>query len=140
MAKILYHIPFFSAVLWARKAGSNTLLGVTLLYFFQEQWKNLDSTQKEQYWDLMLETYGKMVSGGEGVGQLDRKTGKLLSIFCAFIEATSGSVDEGHHQTHSWELGPVRDNRVIMELPHVENILFAGNCCEFSACSNVFNL
>ncbi|XP_073902945.1 zinc finger protein 18 isoform X2 [Castor canadensis] len=30
----------------------------------QEQWKNLDSTQKEQYWDLMLETYGKMVSGG----------------------------------------------------------------------------
>nr|XP_020029591.1 zinc finger protein 18 [Castor canadensis] len=103
----------------------------------QEQWKNLDSTQKEQYWDLMLETYGKMVSGGEGVGQLDRKTGKLLSIFCAFIEATSGSVDEGHHQTHSWELGPVRDNRVIMELPHVENILFAGNCCEFSACKFV---
>ncbi|XP_055973809.1 zinc finger protein 18 [Sorex fumeus] len=30
----------------------------------QEQWRNLDSTQKEQYWDLMLETYGKMVSGG----------------------------------------------------------------------------
>ncbi|XP_073902949.1 zinc finger protein 18 isoform X6 [Castor canadensis] len=32
----------------------------------QEQWKNLDSTQKEQYWDLMLETYGKMVSGEFG--------------------------------------------------------------------------
>lgn len=30
----------------------------------QEQWRNLDSTQKEHYWDLMLETYGKMVSGG----------------------------------------------------------------------------
>ncbi|ELK03883.1 Zinc finger protein 18 [Pteropus alecto] len=30
----------------------------------QEQWRNLDSTQKEQYWDFMLETYGKMVSGG----------------------------------------------------------------------------
>lgn len=30
----------------------------------QEQWRHLDSTQKEQYWDLMLETYGKMVSGG----------------------------------------------------------------------------
>nr|BAB71570.1 unnamed protein product [Homo sapiens] len=30
----------------------------------QEQWRQLDSTQKEQYWDLMLETYGKMVSGG----------------------------------------------------------------------------
>ncbi|XP_077022130.1 zinc finger protein 18 [Tamandua tetradactyla] len=30
----------------------------------QEQWKHLDSTQKEQYWDHMLETYGKMVSGG----------------------------------------------------------------------------
>ncbi|XP_073737835.1 zinc finger protein 18 isoform X3 [Callorhinus ursinus] len=29
-----------------------------------EQWRHLDSTQKEQYWDLMLETYGKMVSGG----------------------------------------------------------------------------
>ncbi|XP_037666175.1 zinc finger protein 18 isoform X2 [Choloepus didactylus] len=28
------------------------------------QWKHLDSTQKEQYWDHMLETYGKMVSGG----------------------------------------------------------------------------
>ncbi|XP_023385620.1 zinc finger protein 18 [Pteropus vampyrus] len=33
----------------------------------QEQWRNLDSTQKEQYWDFMLETYGKMVSGGEGM-------------------------------------------------------------------------
>ncbi|XP_008853922.1 zinc finger protein 18 isoform X2 [Nannospalax galili] len=30
----------------------------------QEPWRHLDSTQKEQYWDLMLETYGKMVSGG----------------------------------------------------------------------------
>ncbi|XP_028639004.1 zinc finger protein 18 isoform X3 [Grammomys surdaster] len=29
----------------------------------EEQWRHLDSTQKEQYWDLMLETYGKMVSG-----------------------------------------------------------------------------
>ncbi|XP_077602709.1 zinc finger protein 18 [Crocuta crocuta] len=29
----------------------------------QEQWRHLDSAQKEQYWDLMLETYGKMVSG-----------------------------------------------------------------------------
>nr|XP_048304225.1 zinc finger protein 18 isoform X1 [Myodes glareolus] len=29
----------------------------------QEQWRHLDSTQKEQYWDFMLETYGKMVSG-----------------------------------------------------------------------------
>nr|XP_036857295.1 zinc finger protein 18 isoform X2 [Manis javanica] len=29
----------------------------------QVQWRHLDSTQKEQYWDLMLETYGKMVSG-----------------------------------------------------------------------------
>ncbi|XP_027809864.1 zinc finger protein 18 [Marmota flaviventris] len=30
----------------------------------QEHWRHLDSSQKEQYWDLMLETYGKMVSGG----------------------------------------------------------------------------
>ncbi|XP_006898645.1 PREDICTED: zinc finger protein 18-like [Elephantulus edwardii] len=30
----------------------------------QEQWRHLDSTQKEHYWDLMLQTYGKMVSGG----------------------------------------------------------------------------
>ncbi|KAM5307423.1 zinc finger protein 18 isoform 2-T7 [Glossophaga mutica] len=30
----------------------------------QEPWRHLDSTQKEQYWDLLLETYGKMVSGG----------------------------------------------------------------------------
>ncbi|XP_053528655.1 zinc finger protein 18 isoform X5 [Artibeus jamaicensis] len=29
-----------------------------------EPWRHLDSTQKEQYWDLLLETYGKMVSGG----------------------------------------------------------------------------
>nr|XP_040125396.1 zinc finger protein 18 isoform X2 [Ictidomys tridecemlineatus] len=29
-----------------------------------EHWRHLDSSQKEQYWDLMLETYGKMVSGG----------------------------------------------------------------------------
>ncbi|XP_023586755.1 zinc finger protein 18-like [Trichechus manatus latirostris] len=29
----------------------------------QEQWRHLDSTQKEYYWDLMLEAYGKMVSG-----------------------------------------------------------------------------
>lgn len=37
--------------------------GVSLLQTApQEQWKDLDSTQKEQYWDLMLETYGKMVS------------------------------------------------------------------------------
>ncbi|XP_045149225.1 zinc finger protein 18-like, partial [Echinops telfairi] len=33
----------------------------------QEQWRHLDSTQKEHYWDLMLETYGKMVSGGAGL-------------------------------------------------------------------------
>ncbi|XP_006898637.1 PREDICTED: zinc finger protein 18-like [Elephantulus edwardii] len=30
----------------------------------QEQWRHLDSTQKEHYWNVMLETYGKMVSGG----------------------------------------------------------------------------
>ncbi|XP_036884199.1 zinc finger protein 18 isoform X3 [Sturnira hondurensis] len=30
----------------------------------QEPWRHLDSTQKEQYWDLLLETYGKMISGG----------------------------------------------------------------------------
>ncbi|KAL6090810.1 hypothetical protein STEG23_013236 [Scotinomys teguina] len=30
----------------------------------QEQWRHLDTTQKEQYWDFMLENYGKMVSGG----------------------------------------------------------------------------
>ncbi|KAG8521862.1 Zinc finger protein 18 [Galemys pyrenaicus] len=33
----------------------------------QEQWRHLDSTQKEQYWDLMLETYGKMISGVPGI-------------------------------------------------------------------------
>lgn len=33
----------------------------------EEQWRHLDSTQKEQYWDLMLETYGKMVSGVAGI-------------------------------------------------------------------------
>nr|BAG54597.1 unnamed protein product [Homo sapiens] len=39
-------------------------LGASLLSAApQEQWRQLDSTQKEQYWDLMLETYGKMVSG-----------------------------------------------------------------------------
>ncbi|XP_022451427.1 zinc finger protein 18 [Delphinapterus leucas] len=39
--------------------------GASLLHTApQEQWRHLDSTQKEQYWDLMLETYGKMVSGG----------------------------------------------------------------------------
>ncbi|OWK15230.1 ZNF18 [Cervus elaphus hippelaphus] len=36
-------------------------------WFLVEQWRHLDSTQKEQYWDLMLETYGKMVSGGAGI-------------------------------------------------------------------------
>ncbi|XP_006899252.1 PREDICTED: zinc finger protein 18-like [Elephantulus edwardii] len=30
----------------------------------QEQWRHLDCTQKEHYWNLMLEAYGKMVSGG----------------------------------------------------------------------------
>ncbi|XP_063098493.1 zinc finger protein 18 isoform X2 [Cavia porcellus] len=40
-------------------------LGAALLSVTpQEQWRHLDSTQKEQYWDLMLETYGKMVSRG----------------------------------------------------------------------------
>lgn len=40
-------------------------LGASLLQAApQAQWSHLDSTQKEQYWDLMLETYGKMVSGG----------------------------------------------------------------------------
>ncbi|XP_060060437.1 zinc finger protein 18 isoform X2 [Erinaceus europaeus] len=29
-----------------------------------EQWRHLDPTQNEHYWDLMLETYGKMISGG----------------------------------------------------------------------------
>ncbi|XP_006761752.1 PREDICTED: zinc finger protein 18 isoform X2 [Myotis davidii] len=39
--------------------------GTSLLHTApQEHWKHLDSIQKEQYWDLMLETYGKMVSGG----------------------------------------------------------------------------
>ncbi|KAM7068897.1 zinc finger protein 18 isoform 2-T3 [Molossus nigricans] len=39
--------------------------GASLLHAApQEQWRHLDTTQKEQYWDLMLETYGKMVSGG----------------------------------------------------------------------------
>ncbi|XP_046532323.1 zinc finger protein 18 isoform X1 [Equus quagga] len=39
--------------------------GASLLHTApQEQWRHLDSSQKEQYWDLMLETYGKMVSGG----------------------------------------------------------------------------
>ncbi|XP_058904502.1 zinc finger protein 18 isoform X3 [Kogia breviceps] len=39
--------------------------GASLLHTApQEQWRRLDSTQKERYWDLMLETYGKMVSGG----------------------------------------------------------------------------
>ncbi|XP_034363737.1 zinc finger protein 18 isoform X3 [Arvicanthis niloticus] len=39
-------------------------VGTSLLPALQEeQWRHLDSTQKEQYWDLMLETYGKMVSG-----------------------------------------------------------------------------
>ncbi|XP_006900576.1 PREDICTED: zinc finger protein 18-like [Elephantulus edwardii] len=32
----------------------------------QERWRQLDSTQKEHYWNLMLENYGKMVSGGAG--------------------------------------------------------------------------
>lgn len=43
----------------------------TFVFSPQEQWRHLDSTQKEQYWDLMLETYGKMVSGGEGMGPFD---------------------------------------------------------------------
>ncbi|XP_006900573.1 PREDICTED: zinc finger protein 18-like [Elephantulus edwardii] len=30
----------------------------------QEQWKHLDTPEKEHYWNLMLENYGKMVSGG----------------------------------------------------------------------------
>ncbi|XP_006899251.1 PREDICTED: zinc finger protein 18-like [Elephantulus edwardii] len=29
----------------------------------QEQWRHLDSAQKEHYWNLMLENYGKMISG-----------------------------------------------------------------------------
>ncbi|XP_040099269.1 zinc finger protein 18 isoform X2 [Oryx dammah] len=46
----------------------NQDFGASLLHTAsQEQWRHLDSTQKEQYWDLMLETYGKMVSGGAGI-------------------------------------------------------------------------
>ncbi|XP_006900571.1 PREDICTED: zinc finger protein 18-like [Elephantulus edwardii] len=30
----------------------------------QERWRDMDSTQKEHYWNLMLENYGNMVSGG----------------------------------------------------------------------------
>lgn len=44
---------------------SNPDFGISLLQTTpQEQWRHLDSTQKEHYWDLMLETYGKMMSGG----------------------------------------------------------------------------
>ncbi|KAM6164430.1 zinc finger protein 18-like [Rhynchocyon petersi] len=40
------------------------LAGPLLQGSSQEQWRHLDCTQKEHYWDLMLETYGKMVSEG----------------------------------------------------------------------------
>ncbi|XP_006900579.1 PREDICTED: zinc finger protein 18-like [Elephantulus edwardii] len=42
--------------------------GASLLQVsFQEQWRHLDSTQKEHYWNLMLENYEKMVSGGTSI-------------------------------------------------------------------------
>ncbi|XP_069883040.1 zinc finger protein 18 isoform X1 [Dipodomys merriami] len=47
-----------------RLLGDQDLGAVLLPGTPQDQWRHLDSTQKEQYWDLMLETYGKMVSGG----------------------------------------------------------------------------
>ncbi|XP_057571398.1 zinc finger protein 18 isoform X2 [Hippopotamus amphibius kiboko] len=47
-----------------RLIGDQDFGGSLLHTVPQEQWRHLDSTQKEQYWDLMLETYGKMVSGG----------------------------------------------------------------------------
>ncbi|XP_006903355.1 PREDICTED: zinc finger protein 18-like, partial [Elephantulus edwardii] len=37
----------------------------------QVQWRYLDSTQKEHYWNLMLENYGKMVSGGTASSKRD---------------------------------------------------------------------
>ncbi|KAM6163741.1 zinc finger protein 18-like [Rhynchocyon petersi] len=40
------------------------LAGPLLQGSSQEQWRHLNCTQKEHYWDLMLETYGKMVSEG----------------------------------------------------------------------------
>ncbi|KAM4843029.1 zinc finger protein 18 isoform 2-T2 [Thomomys bottae] len=48
-----------------RLLGDQDLGAVLLPGTPPDQWRHLDSTQKEQYWDLMLETYGKMVSGGE---------------------------------------------------------------------------
>ncbi|XP_006863496.1 PREDICTED: zinc finger protein 18 [Chrysochloris asiatica] len=47
-----------------RLVGDQDCGGSLLAAPSQEQWRHLDSTQKEHYWDLMLETYGKMVSGG----------------------------------------------------------------------------
>ncbi|KAM8819532.1 zinc finger protein 18 isoform 1-T3 [Rhynchonycteris naso] len=48
-----------------RLFGDQDLGDALLQTATQGPWRQLDSTQKEQYWDLMLETYGKMVSGGD---------------------------------------------------------------------------
>ncbi|KAI5276311.1 Zinc Finger Protein 18, partial [Manis pentadactyla] len=46
-----------------RLSGDQAFGASLLQTALQVQWRHLNSTQKEQYWDLMLETYGKMVSG-----------------------------------------------------------------------------
>ncbi|KAM6164431.1 zinc finger protein 18-like [Rhynchocyon petersi] len=47
-----------------RLVRDQDLAGPLLQGSSQEQWRHLDCAQKEHYWDLMLETYGKMVSEG----------------------------------------------------------------------------
>ncbi|XP_003996264.3 zinc finger protein 18 [Felis catus] len=53
-----------AAALDERLVGDQDFTASVLQAAPQEPWRHLESVQKEQYWDLMLETYGKMVSGG----------------------------------------------------------------------------
>lgn len=56
--------------------------------FLQEDWGLLDPSQKELYWDTMLEKYGKVVSLGEDLPSPPMCTSQFLPGSSSFPRGT----------------------------------------------------